>query len=201
MPKESVFMPDAVARDPVEVRETDWLRAAHRAARFVFRGDTRATVAAGTALGAPLATVTGRAVTRGSRAALALGPDEHLFIVAAQEATTFPAELGGTLAGLPHSLVDVSHRQVGLELRGAHAEWLLAAACPLPLDAEAFPVDACTRTVFAKAEVVLWRVGPQVFRVEVARSYCRYVVGLLDEVARELPSAEAGNASQGSHRV
>jgi sarcosine oxidase, subunit gamma len=195
MPKEPVSMPDGAARVPVEVHETEWLRAAHGAARFVFRGDLQARLAAGTALGAPLATVTGRAVTQGSRAALTLGPDEHLFIVAEHEATTFRAEFGSSLSGLPHSLVDVSHRQVALELRGAHAEWLLAAACPLPLDAAAFPVDACTRTVFAKAEIMLWRMGPHVFRVEVARSYCRYVVDLLDEVARELPAAGAGGVS------
>ena len=46
----------------------------------------------------------------------------------------------------------------------------------------------CTRTVFAKAEIVLWRTDPDTFRVEVARSYCRYVVDLLGEVARELPA-------------
>ena len=57
--------------------------------------------------------------------------------------TTFLAELDSALAGLPHSLVDVSHRQVSLELRGAYAEWLLAAVCPLPLDVAVFPVDAC----------------------------------------------------------
>ena len=53
----------------------------------------------------------------------------------------------------------------------------------------AFPVGACTRTVFAKAEIVLWRTSADVFRVEVARSYCRYVVDLLGEVARELPAS------------
>jgi sarcosine oxidase subunit gamma len=57
-----------------------------------------------------------------------------------------------------------------------------------------FPVDACTRTVFAKAEIVLWRTGLDAFRVEVARSYCRYVVDLLGEVARELPH-DAGGGS------
>jgi sarcosine oxidase subunit gamma len=44
----------------------------------------------------------------------------------------------------------------------------------------------CTRTVFGKAEIVLWRSGEQVFRLEVWRSFSRYVVHLLHEVAREL---------------
>jgi sarcosine oxidase, subunit gamma len=189
MPKEPVSMADDQARVPIQVRETEWLRAVHGLGRFVFRGDAQARLAVGTALGAPLPAVTGRAFAQGPCAALSLGPDEHLFIVAESEATTFHSELSAALRGLPHSLVDVSHRQVSLELRGAYAEWLLAAACPLPLDVEVFPVDACTRTVFAKAEIVLWRTELDAFRVEVARSYCRYVVDLLGEIAREVPAS------------
>jgi sarcosine oxidase subunit gamma len=75
---------------------------------------------------------------------------------------------------------------VGLELSGPHAEWLLAAQCPLPLDASAFPVGMCTRTVFSKAEIVLWRTAPDTFHIEVWRSFSRYVVDLLTEIAREL---------------
>jgi sarcosine oxidase subunit gamma len=125
---------------------------------------------------------------------LSLGPDEYLFIVPEDEAATFQAALRAALRDVPHSLVDVSHARVALDLRGPHAEWLLAAACPLPLDVETFPVGACTRTLFAKAAILLWRIAPDVFRIEVARSYCRYVVDLLVEVARELP-ADAGGVS------
>jgi sarcosine oxidase, subunit gamma len=188
-------MLETLARLPIEVSETDWLRATQYAARFVFRGDAQARRSAGTVFGAPLSEGTGRAATNQARAALSLGPDEHLLIVPESEATTFPVELGVALSGLPHSLVDVSHRQMAFELRGPHAEWLLAAGCPLPLDREEFPVGACTRTVFAKAEIVLWRTGPDVFRIEIARSFGRYVVELLGEVARELPPAGADGTS------
>ena len=180
-------MAEVAVRVPFDVRETEWLRALPAAARVVFRGDAEARLAAGAAFGAPLAAVTGRAVTHDDRAALSLGPDERLLIVPEQDAAAFAARLASELEGRPHSLVDVSHRQVALELRGPDAEWLLAAGCPLPLHVEAFPVGACTRTVFAKAEIVLWRTDPDTFRVEVARSYCRYVVDLLGEVTRELP--------------
>ena len=44
----------------------------------------------------------------------------------------------------------------------------------------------CTRTVFAKAEIVLWRPAEHVFRLEVWRSFSLYVVQLLHEVARDL---------------
>jgi sarcosine oxidase subunit gamma len=183
-----------IGASPAGIDATEWLRVAARASRFVFRGDADARTTAGATFGISLPILTGRAVTRGARAVLALGPDEYLFIVPEDEAATFQAALGAALRDLPHSLVDVSHARVALDLCGPHAEWLLAAACPLPLDRETFPVDACTRTVFAKAAIQLWRIAPDVFRIEVARSYCRYVVDLLVEVARELP-ADAGRVS------
>jgi len=43
----------------------------------------------------------------------------------------------------------------------------------------------CTRTVFAKAEIVLWRTAPDAFRIEVWRSFTDYVARLLGEAARE----------------
>jgi sarcosine oxidase subunit gamma len=78
----------------------------------------------------------------------------------------------------------VSHRQSALAVSGPQATTLLAAGCPLDLDASVFPVGMCTRTMLAKAEVVLWRTDPQVFRVEVWRSFVAYVSQFLGEAAR-----------------
>ena len=36
----------------------------------------------------------------------------------------------------------------------------------------------CTRTVFGKAEIVLWRIAPEVFHLDVARSFVPYVWAL-----------------------
>jgi sarcosine oxidase subunit gamma len=55
----------------------------------------------------------------------------------------------------------------------------------LDLDVRAFAVGMCTRTVFAKAEIVLWRTAADVFRLEVWRSFTDYVASFLDEVVRE----------------
>jgi sarcosine oxidase, subunit gamma len=55
----------------------------------------------------------------------------------------------------------------------------------LDLDLSAFPVGMCTRTVLAKAEIVLWRTSQDVFHVEVWRSFADYVSRFLAEVARE----------------
>jgi sarcosine oxidase subunit gamma len=65
---------------------------------------------------------------------------------------------------------------------------LLNAGCPLDLDLAAFPVGMCTRTVLAKAEIVLWRTSAEVFHVEVWRSFASYVTEYLAEAARELVS-------------
>lgn len=120
---------------------------------------------------------------QGGLAALWLGPDEQLLL--APETSDIGAALLPALRDLPHSLVDVSHRQIAFEVSGPRATLLLNAGCPLDLDLGAFPVGMCTRTVLAKAEIVLWRTSRDVFHVEVWRSFADYVSRFLAEVARE----------------
>ena len=62
---------------------------------------------------------------------------------------------------------------------------MLSSGCPLDLDLTAFPVGRCARTVFAKAEVILWRQAPEMFQIEVWRSFAEYATGLLELVGRE----------------
>ena len=120
----------------------------------------------------------------GERAALWLGPDEWLLL--AEEAAAGLAEkLDEALTGVFHSLVDVSHRQVGIALEGPGAPRLLAAGCPLDLDLGAFPVGMSTRTLLVKAEIGLWRRGESAFRIEVGRSFTPYVARILLEAARD----------------
>jgi sarcosine oxidase subunit gamma len=179
-------MADSATRRPAFYPQTEWLRVLPVASRFVFRGPPPAQAAAGTAFGVAFPTVACRAATDGSRSALWLGPDEHLLLAGEGDGSAIAADVARSLGEEAHSLVDVSHRQVALEVHGPHAEWLLASQCPLPLDLAAFPVGMCTRTVFAKVEIVLWRIGAENFHVEVWRSFSRYVVELLSEVAREI---------------
>jgi sarcosine oxidase subunit gamma len=179
-------MADAAIRRTVALPPAAWLESVPFAARFVLRGATTARAAAATGFGLALPESACRAVATGNRAALWLGPDEHLLLAPDGEVETIAAALAQALQGLAYSLVDVSQRQVGFNVHGPHAEWLLESQCPLPLNLRDFPVGMCTRTVFAKAEIVLWRTGEQAFRLEVWRSFSRYVVQLLHEVAREL---------------
>jgi sarcosine oxidase, subunit gamma len=160
------------------------LRALPPATRYVLRGDSDVRAAAESALGFGIPATACRATLEGDRAALWLGPDEWLLIAPQPPPSGLAAALAEALERLPHSLVDVSHRQSALAVSGPQATTLLAAGCPLDLDASAFPVGMCTRTMLAKAEIVLWRTDPQVFRVEVWRSFVAYVSQFLGEAAR-----------------
>jgi len=144
---------------------------------------------AGGALGLTISQTACRAATGPTNlAALWLGPDEQLLL--GPERYDIAAALEPALRPLPHSLVDVSHRQTALQASGPHAVVLLNAGCPLDLDPGAFPVGMCTRTVLAKAEIVLWRTGQDEFHIEVWRSFADYVSSFLAEVAREIGTQE-----------
>lgn len=149
------------------------------ASRLVLRGASQVLAVAAEALRLPRDETPCRAVHSDSLAALWLGPDERLLIGSADAAVQVSAQLQQALAGLPHSVVEISHGQVGLELSGARAADALNIGCPLDLDLASFPVDMCTRTVFAKAQIVLWRTTPDTFRVETARSFAPYVTKIL----------------------
>jgi len=167
-----------------EITASALVRALPPASRYILRGGPQVMTAAGSALGLTISQVACRAATNGQQAALWLGPDEQLLI--APESADLAATLQPALRDLPHSLVEVSHRQIALEVIGPHATNVLNAGCPLDLDLSAFPVGMCTRTVLTKAEIVLWRTDETVFHVEVWRSFASYVTELLAEVAREV---------------
>jgi sarcosine oxidase, subunit gamma len=157
------------------------------AARFILRGAEPVRVACGMAFGADLPSRLGPAGEGAGRAALWLGPDEWLLIADGAEAADIGEVLESVLEGTAHSLVDVSHRQIGLTASGPAAARVLNAGCPLDLDLKAFPVGMATRTVFEKVETVLWRRAESTFHIEIWRSFAPYLVGSLAEAARGAP--------------
>jgi sarcosine oxidase subunit gamma len=169
------------------------MRKADPAARFVLRGPPDVAAAAGVAFGTALPARINSAQAQDPRAALKLGPDEWLLIAAdaaGDEATAVLQDrIEVALAALSHSLVDVSHRQTALLVEGPGAALALNGAVPLDLSVEAFPVGMATRTIFEKAEVVLWRQGSEAFRIEVWRSFAPYVQALLAAVQAENEAA------------
>ena len=160
-------------------------------ARFILRGDAEIASIAGAALGAELPLRPNRASqpAAGGRFALWLGPDEWLLGAPGEDAENLATNLGAALAGRAHSLVEVSHRQIGLALEGPAARRALSAGCPLDLRLVAFPVGMATRTLFLKAEIILWRQANQRFHVEVWRSFAPYLAGHLAEIAGDAVQA------------
>ena len=147
-------------------------------ARFIYRGSD-GVAAAGNAFGVALPTKPCSSAIAGAHAALWLGPDELLLLAPASETANVQKTLAEVLADIPHALVDISHRQIGLRLDGPGAASLLNTGVPLDLSQAAFPVGMVTRTIFEKAEIILWRTDANSFRIEVWRSFSPYVLALL----------------------
>jgi len=154
------------------------------ATRFILRGGPDVSAPIGAAFGAappirPLASA-----SEGARSALWLGPDEWL-LIAEDSPIDLAGKLEAALAGVFHALVDVSHRQVAIELAGPGAARLLAAGVPLDLDLSAFPAGMATRTLLLKSEITLWRREAERFRLEIGRSFAPYVAAVLTRAAAD----------------
>ncbi|MEN3212461.1 sarcosine oxidase subunit gamma family protein [Methylorubrum populi] len=133
---------------------------------------------AGIALDAPINTVGSDGEVWIAR----LGPDEWLVGGPEADADLLQGRIHEALAGLPYSLVDVSHRNVGIDVSGRQAAAVLNAGCPLDLSEAAFPPGSATRTLLGKAEIVLIRAtAAPLYRVECWRSFATYVHGFLNE--------------------
>jgi sarcosine oxidase subunit gamma len=195
MPESCTMPAQATARSFPRLTLSDTLQPLTPETRYVLRGNTFAREAAESALGVRIPSVACRANRAGARAALWLGPDEWLLLAPESDSGAVAVALDVALRDLPHSLVDVSHRQIGCNISGPRAAEVLSSGCPLDLDTRAFPVDMCTRTMLAKAEVVLWRTGEQTFRLEVWRSFAAYVSLFLAEAARGMTSVSEGARS------
>ena len=144
--------------------------------RFSYRGDPRFV---DDAFGVTLPTEPCRARAADGLAALWLGPDEWLLLAPIAKHAECARALRQATASRPASLVDIGHRNCAVIVDGAGAVRLLNAGCPLDLDPVAFPVGMCARTLFAKAEIVLWRTAANTFRAELWRSFAPYFVGHL----------------------
>ena len=151
-------------------------------AKFVLRCRPGGVGAAGEAFGVVLPSAC-RAAISGDRAALWLGPDEWLLLAPPDEVSSIGDQVSGAL-GASHSLVDVSHRSAAITVKGDQAAPLINHGCPLDLSPSAFPVGMCTRTIFEKAEVILWRTEERTYQIEIERSFATYVWHMLSD-ARE----------------
>jgi sarcosine oxidase, subunit gamma len=154
-------------------------------ARLVLRSRPDAAAAAGRTFGIQLPHEACRAAVAGSRAALRLGPDEWLLLAEEDDAGLIAGQIEAALAGTHHSCVDVSHRSCGFVVKGPQAATVLNHGCPLDLSHTSFPVGMCTRTLFEKVEIVLWRVEKHAYHLEIERSFAPYVWNMLIEAREE----------------
>lgn len=157
------------------------LTLAPEAFRLNLRAKPDAVDALSKALGVTLPVVPKSSAVSGSRNALWLGPDEWLVYDA-------KADPNASVEGLDvlHSAVDISHRNTAILVSGPAAADVINGGCPQDLSLDAFAAGAASRTVLGKAEIVLHRVKPTVFRVEVWRSFSRYAFDFLEASARDV---------------
>ena len=150
--------------------------------------ESRFSPLAGLPLDAPINTVG----TDGEVWIVRLGPDEWLVGGPEADADLLQGRIHEALAGLPHALVDVSHRNVGIAVSGRQAAAVFNAGCPLDLSETAFPPGSATRTLLGKAEIVLIRAAAApLYRVECWRSFSTYVHGFLNEAVFGVEGAVA----------
>jgi sarcosine oxidase, subunit gamma len=155
-------------------------------ASFSLRLDPSLLSRTGQAAGFTLDMPINRRTSSGERVAMRLGPDEWLLSGPDAETARIAQDVGAALAGLHHSLVDVSHRHVALSVAGSRAADLLNSGCPLDLSPSAFPAGCATRTLLGKAEVILAKTDEHpTFDIECGRSFAAYIHDFLLEAARE----------------
>lgn len=148
------------------------------------RAESRAQLAAVLKLDLP-ERVGHREVTRGHEV-LCLGPDEWTILVPDDDREALINGGTSAYAQIPHSLVEISDREVTLRLSGPQALTALTAGCPR--DVDALPTGRATRTLFDSATVVLWRDGQDNFRMDVWRSFLPHVRAILAKISVELRS-------------
>ena len=179
-------MAEVATRNLPSAPAAEWIRTMQPAVRFILHGNAQVRALAAPAWGVPFSEEACRAKEQGSRATLWHGPNEYLLLGGdAESEFAVGDELERALKSVPHALVNVSHRQFAIEVSGPHAATIINGACPLDLDLSEFPIGMCTRTLLAKADIVLWRTREDAFHLEIWRSFQGYVSGLLQELARE----------------
>lgn len=151
------------------------------AERVSLRAPAESVASLSRALGVTLPQKPKTSASKGGRMALWLGPDEWLVI---DESGRDPLADCAKAKQL-HSAVGISHRNVAIAVEGPAAAACINAGCPQDLSRVAFPVGACSRTVFGKAEIVLYRTAEDAFRIECWRSFSDYIFTYLSEAARD----------------
>lgn len=139
---------------------------------------------ASTVFGIELPAIIGGFAQGHLRSALCVGPEEWVLSAPLDQAQAIIGDFAALEKQAPHSLVDISYRQVGFVVSGPGAADLLNAGCPL--DLQSIPVGTGTRTVFDKAQITLLKIGDNEYRLDIIRSFSPFVWELLETVAKQV---------------
>lgn len=154
------------------------------AARFNLRAAAGNRAAAATALGCELPAQVGAVSAKKNLRAICLGPDEWQLDAPETESQGIKSALAAISAKVPHSLVDVTDREITFRLEGPRAKDVLTAGCPR--DLRGLTPGSGARTVFDTVQAVLIREAEERFTLSVWRSFAPHVRELLAIADAEL---------------
>ncbi|WP_169546415.1 sarcosine oxidase subunit gamma [Sneathiella aquimaris] len=120
----------------------------------------------------------------GTKSALCLGPDEWQLQIDPDEKEEIINRFAALGKTVPHSLSDISDRQISIEIGGPKAIELLSIGCPR--DLSTLSVGKGTRTLFDTVEVTIFRQAATTFHLEVWRSFFPHVWALLNTGTKEI---------------
>ncbi|WP_460273590.1 sarcosine oxidase subunit gamma [Celeribacter sp. ULVN23_4] len=134
----------------------------------------------GQELGLELPGPIGQRAKSGEFEVLCVGPDEWV-IVGAETATLIEKSRASSL---PHSLVDISGREITFTIEGPGATDLMSIGSPR--DPASIKVGEGRRTLFGSSTVVLWRDAETTYRMDIWATFASHMLHLLDTCCREL---------------
>ena len=118
--------------------------------------------------------------------ALWLGPDEWLMVTDDAATAATVADLGEALARQHVQVVDLSDARAVIGLSGPHARDVLMKGCTLDVHRRAFGPGRCTRTLLARAQVIVHQTSETPdYELYVHRSIAEYLWAWLEDAGLE----------------
>ncbi|WP_319532268.1 sarcosine oxidase subunit gamma family protein [uncultured Cohaesibacter sp.] len=136
-----------------------------------------------TVLGFTLPEKIGAIASHGEMKAICLGPDEWTIQLNKDHVQAIVAAFADLYTAHPHSLVDISGREVSLMISGPEAADLLTIGTPR--DIATIAVGAGCRTLFDCATVILWRLSETSFQMDIWNSFAPHLASLLETGCKE----------------
>lgn len=158
------------------------------AARFNLRVSVKHIEGIAQCIGSKIPLTIGQCETSENGQVICLGPDEWLLLTSEENGRNWAKSCSSLSAKVPHSITDISDREVTIGLKGTAVIELLSVGCPI--DLEKMKDNVSRRSVFDGVQIVLHRCAFDHFRVDVWRSFLPHVWSLLNLANLELAAEE-----------